>query len=311
MIKKEKVLAWLQIARLQVYPMTFIAYSLGAAIAYSSRFFNLEIFIFGYVVLFLIELGTVLSNEYFDYSGDSVNKNASIFNGGSRVLVDEKLSFTEVREALKLIFILIFISGSILIYIAKNNSIISLILLIFLGIFLGLGYTIPPLKFCYRGLGEIVVGITHSFYVIFCGYFFQVGLLNSTLPFLSAIPLFFAVLGAIILASIPDFEADKSVTKKTITVIFMPRIAAILSIIFILLAMVSGILFWKLNMLNFSTGKLMLLTIPHALILFAVIVRFIKIGNFDRKINSIMQLALSYIMWFGIVPLIYFLNAVK
>lgn len=225
---KEKILSWLKIARFQFYPMTFIAYSLGSALAHK---FSLNVFLLGYATLFLIELCTILTNEYYDLPSDRINSNASPFNGGSRVLVEGKLSLSEVRHAILIILGLIVITGYLLIFATHGAYSFSLVIMIMIGIFLGLGYTIPPFKFCYRGLGEIVVSITHSLYVILCGYVFQDGVWSNPLPWLLSIPLFFAVIGAISLSSLPDYHADKSVDKRTIAVIMGPKNAAGMSII--------------------------------------------------------------------------------
>jgi 1,4-dihydroxy-2-naphthoate polyprenyltransferase len=64
-----------------------------------------------------------------------------------------------------------------------------ILLLILVGIILGLGYTAPPLKLSYRGLGELVVGFTHSFYLLLCGYAFQTGTMGNPMPWLLSIPL--------------------------------------------------------------------------------------------------------------------------
>ena len=48
--------------------------------------FNLGVFLLGYLIIFLIELATVLTNEYYDYQTDKVNLNAGFFTGGSRVV---------------------------------------------------------------------------------------------------------------------------------------------------------------------------------------------------------------------------------
>lgn len=47
---------------------------------------------------------------------------------------------------------------------------------------LALGYTAPPLKLCWRGLGELDVGTTHSIVVMLCGYVFPGGAWNDPLP---------------------------------------------------------------------------------------------------------------------------------
>ncbi len=295
---KEKILSWLKIARLQFYPMTFIAYSLGATLA---QRFSLHIFLLGYAILFLIELCTILTNEYYDLPSDRINSNASPFNGGSRVLVEGKLRLSEVKSAILIILGLIVITSYLLIITAQDNYSSSIVIMIMIGIFFGLGYTVPPLKFCYRGWGEVVVGSTHSLYVILCGYVFQTGTWNNPLLWFLSFPLFFAVLGAISLSSLPDYNADKSVGKKTIAVTLGPKLAAIMSISFIAMAAFSAIIF---SYFRIITYHLSFIVIPHSLILGVAISRFIKTGNYNRKINGIMQLALSYIIWFGIVPLV-------
>ena len=299
---KEKVYSWIKIARLQFYPMTFILYSLGAVL---SPKFRLPVFLIGFVILFLIELCTVLTNEYFDYYSDKINENASPFNGGSRILVEGKLNFSEVRNAIFLILGFIVITGYLLILVCDNASSLSIGVLIFIGIFLGLGYTTPPIKFSYRGAGEIVVAITTSPYVILCGYIFQSGIWNDPLPWALSVPPFFAILGAISLQGIPDYNADKRAMKKTLAVILGPKKAAIWSMCAMFLAAISALI---LSFFNITGFQIMFFVAPHALILEIAVFKLIKSGNYNKRINGIMKLALSYILWFGIIPLIWFLN---
>ena len=51
---KKKILAWIKIFRFHFYPMTWIAYSMGAAAApRNPKKLNLEVYWVGYLVLFL------------------------------------------------------------------------------------------------------------------------------------------------------------------------------------------------------------------------------------------------------------------
>lgn len=282
--------------------MTFILYSLGAVLAPK---FSLRVFLLGLVILFLIELCTVLTNEYFDYSSDQMNENASSFNGGSRVLVEGKLNFSEVRNAIFLTLGFIVITGYLLLLVCGNTSSLSVGILILIGIFWGLGYTTPPIKFCYRGVGEIVVAITSSPYVILCGYIFQSGKWNDPLPWALSVPPFFAILGAISLSGIPDYNADKRAMKRTLSVILGPKPAAIWSMGSMVLAAISALILSCFNIIGF---QIMFFVAPHALILGIALFKLIKTGNYNKRINGIMQLALSYILWFGVIPLVWFLN---
>lgn len=295
---KDKIFSWLKIARFQFYPMTLIAYSLGAAL---SQEFRLSVYLLGYLVLFLIEFATILANEYYDYPSDRINKNASPFNGGTRVLVEGRLKFAEVKIAILILLGSIIVAGFLLARTTPQHHTLLVVLLIIVGLILGLGYTVPPIKFSHRGLGEVVVGVTHSLYVILCGYVFQTGMWKNPLPWLLSIPLFFAVLGAISLSTIPDYRADKTARKTTISVILGPKLAAYFSMGFITLAAMSTVILIHRGFINYP---IFVFIIIHAVVLWLSIVRLIKSREYDRRIDLIMKLALSYIIWFGIVPLI-------
>jgi 1,4-dihydroxy-2-naphthoate octaprenyltransferase len=153
-------------------------------------------------------------------------------------------------------------------------------------------------------MGELVVGITHSPYVILCGFIFQAGSLGDPRPWMISIPLFFAVLAAITLAGIPDYRADETVGKKTLSVIFGQKSACLLAMVFATVAVAMAELVLQFMALERWGYVLVMLAIPHWIVLTICIGRFIKSGHYDRKINGIMQLALTYVIWFAIVPLI-------
>ena len=83
---------------------------------------------------------------------------------------------------------------------------------------LALGYTVPPARLCYRGLGELDVGLTHSAGAILAGFVFQGGAWSLGLPWLLSLPLFLAVLPGITLSGVPDHDADRAVGKRTLAV---------------------------------------------------------------------------------------------
>lgn len=308
-MRKEKLGPWLKIMRLQFYPMSFVAYSLGAAIAGAKGLgFTSNTYLLGYAYLFLLELCAVLSNELWDLPTDRINRNASPFNGGSRVLVEGRLTPEEVRAFLRRVLCLLVGSGIWLLFVCDASSRTRVIVVLIAGAFMGLGYTAPPLKFCYRGLGELVVGLTHAPYVTLCGFVFQSGSWADPSPWIMSAPLFFAVLSAITLAGVPDQHADKRAFKKTLSVVFGEQTACLLAVVFATLAVVIGTLVWRFQVIRGSGGLLVVIATPHwALLLIAIFV-LVKSGSYDRRIDGIMQIALSYILWFGMIPLVTFLK---
>jgi len=285
--------------------MTFIAYWMGARAAQVlSGQWDLSAFLLGYAILFCIEWCTVLANEYYDYSADKLNKNFSIFTGGSRVLVNGMLTHRHIGIAIPVGLMFVVVFFCLFLWEAPAARALSLFLLLILGgLFLGLGYTTPPVKFSYRGLGEIVVGFTHSFYVVICGFAFQTGTIMNDLPWLLSIPLFFSIIAANLLAGVPDREADALVSKKSFAVVLGSRNVIVLAIGFVILAAMSGTLLWVFDIIG-RTGIVILITVPHAVFLLYALLKLLQSRDYDRNINDVMALSLSYVVWFGIIPLL-------
>ena len=57
-----------------------------------------------------------------------------------------------------------------------------------------------------------------------------------------------------------------------------------------------------------SGGLLVVMATPHWALLLIAVFLLVKSGNYDRRINGIMQIALSYILWFGMIPLVNFMK---
>jgi 1,4-dihydroxy-2-naphthoate polyprenyltransferase len=301
-----KLIAWLRIARLQFYPMTWLAYTMGAvAQSAISNEFKASSYMIGYAVLFLIEFCTILVNEYNDYETDRLNKNFSMFTGGTRVIVEGRLSFREVKVAIAILVCMISIMGYLLF---RQNQADSqpAFLLIIAGLLFGLGYTLAPLKFSYHGVGEIVVSVTHSIYVILCGVVFQGGAWNGSWPWLISVPLFFSILAAITLAGIPDREADEAVGKRTFAVIFGARASVIVAIWCSAIAYLSAFILGYLGFITISIFFLNVLVLPHGAVLLYYLFALRKSVRYKKRIDREMGLSLSYIIWFALIPLFSF-----
>lgn len=167
---------------------------------------------------------------------------------------------------------------------------------------LALGYTLPPLKLSYRGLGEIDVAITHSIAVILCGFLFLGGDWRDALPWILSLPLLLAILPAIILSGIPDLEADAAAGKRTLAVRLGQRQTLYLAGALTLCATVASVLWDRLGLADGAYAGIAYLTVPHALWLGWLLHRRIQSEAPAGRIDSLMASALAFILWFGIVP---------
>jgi putative NADPH-quinone reductase/1,4-dihydroxy-2-naphthoate octaprenyltransferase len=299
----KKATAWLQALRLQFYPMTWLAYGMGALAATEPAGAVLPVaFGWGLACLFFIEVAAVLTNERYDLDTDRLNRNFGPFTGGSRVLVDGKLSAREIGYGIAAALGLAAASGAALMG-AIGPNLSALLALLVLTV-MALGYTAPPLELSYRGLGELDVGLTHSLGAVLCGFVFQGGTWSAPGPWLLSLPLGLAVLPSITLSGVPDHDADRLAGKGSLAVrAGMPGAYLIAAICTVLSAAAAVTLAHAPGVAQAFAG-IEYGVLPHAALLLVLLAAHLQRDAGARRIDALMAVALSYILWFALVPLV-------
>ena len=302
--RRHRLFAWLAALRLQFYPMTWIAYTVGALAASAGKPLSMTPYLLGYLTLFLLEAATVFQNDWFDFDSDRRNRNAGPFTGGSRVLVDGRLDRAAMRKGIGLAILGAAAALIALLAAAPAGSASAIAALYAIFALLAMAYTVPPLKFSHRGFGELNVALTHSAGAIMAGYVAQGGGWMDSTPWLLALPLGVSVLPSILLAGCPDRAADEAAAKRTLVVrlgkrgavrlamaagLAAPAIAALLALAKEDMAALLG---WS------AAGGAV-----HAVWLLRRLRRFTA-GEMPERIDGAIILALTFILWFCVPPLI-------
>lgn len=300
----QRLLTWLAALRLQFYPMTWIAYTVGALTACIDRSMSMIPYLLGYLTLFLVEATTVFLNEWFDFDSDRINRNAGLFTGGSRVLVDGRLDWPALRKG-----ILLMSATAILALIAlvaatpaPSGGRVAVLYAVFA--LLAIAYTVPPLQLSHRGFGEIDVALTHSAGAILAGYVAQGGGWADSAPWLLALPLGVAVLPSILLAGCPDREADQAADKRTLVVILGKQGAVRLAMAACVAAPMLAAALW---LARIDSAALLGYTAVGGTIHGLALVRRLRQltrGQMPERIDGAIVLALTFILWFCVPQLI-------
>jgi 1,4-dihydroxy-2-naphthoate octaprenyltransferase len=305
---KEKTIAWLNLSRCTMYYWALITYSLGAAIAYNRyQIFNGTVFALGYLCLLLIELNTVFINEYFDYPSDRINLNVGPFNAGSRMLVEGKLSFREVRIGIVLIAVTLLGAGALLIRAASHIPKVYLLILAAIALFFGWGYTAPPLKLSYRTWGELADGLMHGPGAVVSGFILQTGIWTDQVPWLLSAPTLIAMAVAAALLAIPDAPADRAIGRQTMAVRFGERMTVVISIWALILCAVISILLWGFGFIPNPVGIAILVVVPLAYRIVRPLHQATKVEDTYEIAVSKITLPLIILMTLvGLIPLLAF-----
>ncbi|WP_276254588.1 NAD(P)H-dependent oxidoreductase [Halomontanus rarus] len=296
--------AWLSALRLQFYPMAWIAYTVGALAATgSSGVFADRVYWLGFCFLFSLEAATVLSNEYFDYETDRKNTFAGPFTGGSRVLVDDEIGFDELRRGIGVALVLAATFGLATVALGHGATLPAAAVAGTLGV-LALGYTMPPLKLAYRTLGELDVAVTHSLGVLLFGFVAMGGAWHDPLPWLLSLPFLLSILPSITLAGVPDHAADRAAGKRTLAVRFGVGGAVRVAQSATLLAAATAVLWRLFEVVPGAYGPAIYLAVLHALVLVWLLRTRVDDRGTPGRIDGVLVASLSYLCWFGILPLV-------
>lgn len=289
---------WLKAVRPQFYPMSALAYTLGALLMPAPL--NLWAFFFGLVAMVGLKVATVLTNDIHDCESDARNRYWSPFNGGGRSLHEGGFSVAELWRGAAIALGVSGLATLGLLLVAPAPLAVLAVLLVLA--VLALGYTIPPLKLSHRGLGELDVALTHGPGVLILGYVAQGGAVFAAQPWLLATVIALAVLPAIILAGVPDRSADREGGKFTLVVRLGIASSVRLAMVFVVLSAVGALV---LGFGRMPGGvALALIALPHAALLIWLMRRYLHEGAPERRIDLLLGLGLLYIAWFVIVPFV-------
>ncbi|MBI4801711.1 MAG: prenyltransferase [Elusimicrobia bacterium] len=181
-----------------------LPYCLGAAIAYRSvSTFDLRLFLTGLIGIVFTLVGVEAFNEYFDW----VLGTDRVFQQDPKPVTKKKLHIGIAAFAVALLFAVYLTSrvgAGIFIFAAA-------------GFVAAAGYLGPPLRFAYRGFGEVVIALSYGPAMVLGSYYLQTGQAALLPAVVSAIPAIFLFLIAII-NEVPDFLQDNLVGKRNICV---------------------------------------------------------------------------------------------
>lgn len=193
-----------------------IFHALGVSIALFQHVpLNFAALVWGQMAITAVQLMTHYSNDYFDFAADRANNTPSQWSGGSRMLVEGRVSVELARATAVAWGLTAFIVTLILgVFIQPAWATIPLLLL---SLFLAWEYSAPPLQFHSHGVGAVIVALIVPTLTPLIGYYLQAGHFTR-LTFLASFPLALLQMAMILVIDFPDAQGDRLAGKKTLVV---------------------------------------------------------------------------------------------
>jgi 1,4-dihydroxy-2-naphthoate polyprenyltransferase len=252
----------LRTTRLPFLTATIVPVLLGILIAASHGIFDLASAALTVIGASFVQLGLNVANDVFDtvQGADDANVTPTKFSGGSRVIQYGLVTLRQMATLATVCYVAAAVIGLVLL--ATRGS-AALLVIGVVGFIVSLGYTAPPLKFVYRGLGEIAVAVGFGPLMLLGAYVVQTRGALAWEPFVASIPIALLVALILYVNEIPDRRGDAHAGKRTLPVRFS-RSAVIggynVAVVAAYVAVVAGVVAALLPI----PALLMLLTIPLA-----------------------------------------------
>lgn len=249
-VKPRLSFGWLALrtTRLPFLSATIVPVLLGILIAARHGAFDLLTAVLTVVGAAFVQLGLNVANDVFDTAlgADDANVTPTQFSGGSRVIQYGLVTFRQMAGLATVFYVAAGVIGLVLLALRGSTE---LLVIGVVGFIVSLGYTAPPLKFVYRGLGEIAVAIGFGPLMLLGAYVVQTRGALSWEPFVASIPIALLVALILYVNEIPDRRGDARAGKRTLPVRLSQamviggyRAAAIAAYAVLVVAVVAGIL---------------------------------------------------------------------
>ncbi len=276
-----KILFWLKNARYIALPQSLFPAFLASFMAAQHSNFSFTLTVLSVLGVIAVHLGANLTDDYFDYKknkeaimSQSYPTQSPIRKGKCGYLVHNK---TNVQALLKTIIFLF--SFSLLIasiaYIYRGVYILYYVLL---AGFLSISYSGFPFRLSYHGLGELIVGLMFGPLLMSGIYYVGTGEFPSAVWMIS-VCVGLLVTNILYVHSIMDYEADKSIQKKTLAILIRNKnanmIVAFMITFLPYFILLFGVFF---HVLNKAYGFLFIL-LPLSIYLYYILFHYIYATN--------------------------------
>ncbi|HET6488603.1 MAG TPA: prenyltransferase [Syntrophales bacterium] len=272
--------AWVQAVRVHFVPPSFIPVTLAAAIAWSQYgVFDPFAFLLVFIGVTVHHFGLNMLDDVLDYLhavdrawGDEKNP----YTGGSGVLTEGLLTVRELKRGVAICYGL---TIGIWIYLAALKG-WPVLVIGAVGILSSIFYTVPPVKFAYRGFGELGLLVNFGPVLVMGSYYVQRQTFDLEPVIVSLVP-GFLMWSMIVINEIPDYEEDRLSGKMNLVARFGRRTGVVLYQAGLLCAfgILSGSVLFGVAPLPVLLG---LLSLPTALIS----VRILR-GNYMDRLKMI------------------------
>ena len=223
-------------------------------------------------------LGINLLDDYFDYKVKDTSFRAQLTHQGIRARIAKCTYLTSGETTVRQLIIAIIAFCSIalacgfIIFLQRGMTIFYFALLTAM---LGISYSGGPLKFSYRGLGELQIGVMFGPLLMAGVYYAACGAFSWPTLFVS-VPVGLLVANIVYTHAIMDYEPDKQVGKMTFAVLLGNRKYMLYTTLVILLLSFGSITAGVISNYLPVPYLLVYLTLPMAVSLFYLVRAFIR-----------------------------------
>jgi 1,4-dihydroxy-2-naphthoate octaprenyltransferase len=249
-VKPRLSFGWLALrtTRLPFLSATIVPVLLGIAIAARQGSFDPVSAFLTVVGAAFVQLGLNVANDVFDTAqgADDANVTPTQFSGGSRVIQYGLVTFRQMATLATAFYVGAAAIGLLLLAVRGSTE---LLVIGVVGFIVSLGYTAPPLKLVYRGLGEVAVAIGFGPLMLLGAYVVQTRGAITWEPVIASLPIALLVALILYVNEIPDRRGDARAGKRTLpvrlskeTVIAIYRAVAIAAYAIVVAGVIAGFL---------------------------------------------------------------------
>ena len=282
-LSTNKFKIWWDTSRWVALPNSAMASILGGLLAYAHGEFNLLYFSIAFLGIMVVHLGTNLLDDYADLKAGGTGLRDAVQSESADPIRTVKAPYVvsgdiKINQLLIASLILFALGIAACIYLTVVSG-WPVAVIAAVGAVISFFYSMPPLKFSYRGLGELVVSAAMGPGICLGTYYAVTGSFSWE-PVLIALPIGILVGLILFIHSVMDYRPDIAVNKRTLVSVLGSQARAIALLPFILATAYAIIILGVIIGILPPATLLVLLSLPMA-VSFIQTTRKIRDGKYE------------------------------